>query len=210
MSETGEPPGVPPLVHRIWLDEVMPAPFVAFGERWRALHPGWEVRDWTDSDTLPSLRNGDLFRRAREIWPGDWQRFQADLLRLELLYRFGGLYVDTDTEPRRHIGPLITDAFVAGRSPQHIGGHHPVTNAVMASAPGHPFVAACIAAVPHSVERYRGRALARAVGPWLLTRVYESRRWEGVTILDPDTLYGGGWLTHYWNTGARRRGGGVR
>lgn len=190
---------VPPLIHRIWLDDPMPDPFAGYGQQWQELHPGWEVLDWRTSALLPELTNRDLFDRAQEFYPQDWKRFQADLLRLELLWRYGGLYVDTDAEPRRNIEPLLSDRFVAGRSPQQWRGRHPITNAVMASVPEHP--------VPHDAERFRGKPLARSVGPWLITRTFDTRIWSDASVLDG--LYDGEWLVHHWNSAKRRRGVGV-
>lgn len=202
---------IPATVHRIWLDDPLPEPFARNGERWGELHPGWRVIDRRDRAQLPPLRNQQLFDRARELYPADWKRFEADLLRLELLWLHGGVYADTDVTPRRHLGPLLDGRqCVAGRSPQHLRGAHPITNAVMAAEPKDPWVEALIDGIPDAVDRFGHLPLARSVGPWHLTRVYEAGHWPGVTVLDHGTLYGGQWLTHAWNSGARRRGAGVR
>lgn len=201
---------IPHQVHRIWLDEPIPATFARYGDRWAKLHPGWDVIDWHDSSSLPPLHNQELVDRAELVYPTDWRRFQADLVRLELLWLYGGVYADMDVEPHRHIGSLLDGrSCVVGRSPQHIRGKHPITNAVMAAEPRHTYIGALLDGIPAAVERYGHLPLARSVGPWHLTRTYEDGDWPDITVLDHAELYSGEWLTHAWNTAARRRGDGV-
>lgn len=210
LAALNESTTIPRVIHRIWLDEPMPSPFVAHGERWQELHPDWEVRDSRSSAELGNLVNRDLVERARQLCPRDPVRFIADVVRLELLWRDGGVYVDTDTAPVRPIDGLVDGlACFAGVSPQHTNGDHPITNAVMGAAPGDPWIGACIDALPAAVETHRRRSLAVMAGPWHLTRVYRSGWWPTVNILPADELYVH-WVEHHWNTAARRRGVGVR
>jgi inositol phosphorylceramide mannosyltransferase catalytic subunit len=197
-------------IHRIWLGDEMPPTFKEFGERWVSLNPGWMLCEWTDYDDVPI--EGplyDLFHASKTIFPDDWKRFEADLLRLELLYRFGGLYVDTDVEPLEPIGDRFNkrDTFYAARSPQG-GTVHPITNAVMYSSKKHPFVNQCIIEIAQAVYVYGGERLAMAVGPWHLTRMYDAGFWPTVEIIEG--LYAkNSWLIHHWNTGKRKRGKGL-
>lgn len=204
---------IPQILHRVWLDDPLPEAFADYGMRWRELHPGWEIREWRDSAELPSLRNRSLFDRARELYPRpawEWRRFEADLLRLELLEQYGGVYVDADVEPLANVASLLDGRIcLVGRSPQSSGGVHAITNAVMAAVPGHPWIAALVDGVTEAVRKYGHRPLAQCVGPWHLNRTYEAGRWSDVTVLEPEVLYEGGWLRHDWNSAARRRGGGV-
>lgn len=201
---------IPKIIHRIWLGDPMPDRFAEYRRRWEELHPGWLISDWRDRVRLPRLRNQDLFDRAREIYPKDWKRFEADLLRLELLWQYGGVYADTDVEPRKPLdGLVVGHSFLVGRSPQHIRGHHPITNAVIASVARHSFLDELIDQIPAAIHRYRRLSLAQSVGPWHLTRIFESRPWPDVTVLDWDQMYDGHWFVHHWNTAARKRGQGV-
>lgn len=204
---------IPAVVHRIWLDDPMPRQFAEHGQAWQQAHPGWTVRDWRDSDDLPPLANQDLFDQARDIYPRDWKRFQADLLRLELLDQIGGVYVDTDTRPRRDLTPVLAGrTCVVAYSPQHnVAGDHPITNCVMAAEPGHPWIRRLIQDAPEAVRVHGHRALAQSIGPWHLTRTYRADHWTNVTVFGSDDMFGpGGWVAHDWNTAARKRGKGVR
>src|SRR5690606_22915753 len=109
VNQGGETTSIPRIIHRIWLDDILPGVFRSWGFEWSRLNPGWSLWDWGDSGELVNLDlpRQDLRDRAREILPNDWKRFKADVLRLELLYEFGGLYVDMDVEPHAPIDELL-------------------------------------------------------------------------------------------------------
>lgn len=204
---------IPKIIHRIWLDDPMPATFEEFGRRWEYLHPEWELRDWRSSAELPEDLPGVGWRmRARELCPNDWKRFIADVLRLELLASFGGLYVDTDVEPHQNITPLLEgESCVVGFSPQHINGEHPITNCFMAAEPGHTYLVDLLLNIGPAIGRFGHRSLATMIGPWHLTRTLRNdpeRRYD-VTVLPWQELFEGPWITHHWNTAKRKAGEGL-
>ena len=68
----------------------------------QALHPDWEAHTWREPinpDDFP------LVGRLLDACQTGAQR--ADLIRLEVLYRFGGFYVDSDCEPFRPFDSLL-------------------------------------------------------------------------------------------------------
>lgn len=202
---------IPNIIHRIWLDDPMPRTFENYKEEWEYTHPDWEIVEWRNSNDLPPMINQELFDRAAEITHKDWKRFQADLMRLELLYRYGGLYVDTDVCPNRNLEKLIKQRRVfLGYSPQHINGIHPITNCVMGAAPEDPFIEECIHRLPDAVDANHGKHLPQMIGPWHITRVYNSRKWSHVNPLNHQKMFGGYWLRHDWNNRARKEGRGAQ
>lgn len=218
---------IPRILHRIWLwppGPPMPETFIGYGDEWRRLHPEWEVKDWTSFDDLPQLRNQDMFNRAHQMFPKDVYRFQADLLRLELLWLYGGVYADTDVEPLKPFDPLLEGrtAFAAW-SPNLYHGRQVVTQAVIASTPGHEWIDACIAGAGDAVTRYRGRPLAQVVGPHHVDRCYRAHG-ARVTVFPSGVFYpqsvrdrdkglkanlDGAYATHHWNTSLRKQGKGL-
>jgi mannosyltransferase OCH1-like enzyme len=94
----------PRIIHRIWLGPAAPSPRnVAFTDRWADLHPGWRIIVWDDelAETIRPL----IFDRLYEHAPSIVHR--ADLLRVEVVLRMGGMYTDFDLEPLRNVEPLI-------------------------------------------------------------------------------------------------------
>jgi mannosyltransferase OCH1-like enzyme len=165
---------IPRVFHRIWVGpDPLPDDYAAYGETWLEHHPGWELRLWTE-DNLPEGLRPEVYERLRA--PAE----RANLLRLELLMRQGGVYVDTDFECLRSIEPLIDDAEIfitlakAGR----------VNNALMGSVPGHSLIGEALARV-RPVEFF-GHDKA-ATGTRLLDGLLLDR--PAVTLLDAQLFY---------------------
>ncbi len=76
------------ILHQIWLGpNPLPEEFAAYGETWRRHHPAWDYRLWTEDTLPPDLARLEVYERLR--FPAE----RADILRLELLWRDGGVYL---------------------------------------------------------------------------------------------------------------------
>jgi mannosyltransferase OCH1-like enzyme len=82
---------IPRIIHQIWLGSAFPEKFKSLQASIQSLHPDWEYHLWTDETvrSLP-LENRDLFDVAKNY--GE----KSDILRYELLYQYGGVYLDVD------------------------------------------------------------------------------------------------------------------
>src|SRR5690606_30927361 len=98
----------------------------------------------------------------------DAHRWRADIARLELLYRYGGVYVDCDTEPLRPIDELREHALFL---PESANDPRFVTNAVIGAEPKHPFIGLLIEHLAQNVTAYGGRRIVDMVGPLYLSRM---------------------------------------
>jgi glycosyltransferase involved in cell wall biosynthesis len=137
--------GIPHAFHRIWLGGgPMPDEFVRYGKSWLRLNPGWEMRTWTD-DTLPEIVNRAEFDRF-----GDNLSGKTDVLRYELLWRFGGVYLDTDFEALKPLGDLFDglNHFAADEAPGVPG------TAILGSAPESALYRHLVEALPASVREH--------------------------------------------------------
>lgn len=101
---------IPRILHQIWLgNNKMPADQWKWTKQWARLcrADGIDYRLWQDadihSDAIPfSMINRDAYLGATTMAQ------KADILRLELLYQYGGIYMDTDVEPVKSIAPLCS------------------------------------------------------------------------------------------------------
>lgn len=131
------PVAIPRRIHRIWLGGPQPDEFVRFEERWRALHPAWEVRTWGEDD-LAWLQHRAVFDAA-----ASWSA-KANVARYEIVERHGGLYVDTDFEPHRAFDEVVEGvALVLGRQEPHL-----YACGLFAAVPGHPVLRRAVADLP--------------------------------------------------------------
>jgi inositol phosphorylceramide mannosyltransferase catalytic subunit len=114
---------VPRILHQIWLgDQPLPDEFARYRETWLRHHPGWEHRFWTEENLPPDLRRPEVYERLR--MPAE----RSDILRLEVLWHEGGVYVDTDFECHRPLDEVIDDHefFTAPLKPSGSVPGHPI------------------------------------------------------------------------------------
>lgn len=142
----------------------MPSAYQDYEDRWRALHPGWEVRTWLEGD-LEWIRN----RRAFDADPN--LAGKANVARYEIVLREGGVYVDCDFEPLRAIDDLVDGAELV------VGEEEPgvYANGFFAATAGHPVLA-------YAVEQTEASHFARPpassperTGPRFWTRCVRRR-----------------------------------
>lgn len=208
---------IPRQIHRIWVDSDEPAWSRQFAKSWH--QPGWDVTTWYGvPPEIAPLRNQDLYDGATVIAPDHVGQLRSDILRLELLYHFGGVYVDADFECLRPLDPLLDGAecFVAWEVPDRF-----VNNAIFGATPGHPFVEALIDGIESNVQTFLGSKPNKLTGPRYVSRVYH-RGFKGVHVFDKELFYPylwneldradedfaaqGAYAVHHWANKRRERG----
>ena len=101
--------GIPKIIHQIWLGGEMPPKFRSLSDTWREKNPDWEYRLWGDADAKKlKMINRKLFDRATNY------AITSDLLRYEILYKYGGVYADTDFECMRSFNDFTNLEFFVG------------------------------------------------------------------------------------------------
>ncbi len=115
---------IPTTLHQIWLGpRGVPEHLVNYAKAWRRLHPTWRMILWTDRPEAhaecvgnpwdevaghPPIINRYVYHYA-DRWFGDRAAWAArsDILRYELVARYGGVYSDLDFEPFDNIEQLL-------------------------------------------------------------------------------------------------------
>ena len=167
--EIDAPFRIPKIIHLIWLG---PRPFptesVENMRSFRAHHPDWTFCFWTDRKRIPPLSGMELcyvqdfdFKFLKEQYEEATNFGQkADILRYELLYEKGGLYIDHDFLCLRSFHGLHRGYdFYAGIDPPH----EPVEslnlsacNALIGCKAHHSVIAKTIEKVLERWERLKG------------------------------------------------------
>ena len=97
--------GIPKILHQIWLGPKMPSKFVQQTKTWKEHHSEWEYRLWTEND-LNRIDSEYLNLINRTECYGQ----KSDILRIVILQKFGGLYVDVDYDCFRACD-ILNDSF---------------------------------------------------------------------------------------------------
>ena len=149
---------IPKVIHLIWLSG---SPKDRVSKRcistWRKVLPDYEIREWTASD----FRKDELPAFVLEAIEKKKWAFAADYLRLYLLYRYGGIYLDSDVYVRKSFDSFLQHSFFSfmevhgtdwkalvdanghALTAEHVPGCC-IQAAILESAPQHPFVKKCM------------------------------------------------------------------
>jgi len=166
--------------HRIWIprdaEDTIPEKFEEFWARLQELHPDWKFRTWDDPSKI-KMQNRAEFDAATTA------AGKADVLRYEILFRFGGCYIDTDVEPLRSFDELLADErpFVAWEDANLL------CPTVMGAPKGSPAVRALLDALPLWFAAHPNDQPNMQTGPYFLTEQWRFR--EDVRRLPPITFY---------------------
>ena len=162
---------IPKVFHRV-VPEVVPEPFEAFWCKFQELHPNWVFHTWQDPLDPDDWELGFLHRRCTA------GAQLAGLVRLEVVWRYGGFYVDMDTEPLRPFDPLRVHQCVFGTE-----GNGVLTDAIFGAEREHPGIRACI-------DRFLDgfwHLSPSVTGPLHTTAVLGGR--PDVTVLEREAFY---------------------
>ena len=144
-------PVIPKLIHAIWFSgDPMPELYLRCLESWKKYAPDCEIKIWNMETYKPDRCL--FFEQAIEH--KNWA-FASDYARADLLYRYGGIYMDLDVEMLRPIDDLLyNDAYMSFESLDRIE-----CGSGMGSRPGHPII-------KEICESYEKRPYLKEDGTW--------------------------------------------
>lgn len=111
----GEPvlsdkPRIPKTIHYMWLGKKpLPPNLQQCIDSWQRYCPDYEVVRWDES-------NYDIAKHAymRDAYERGAYGFVPDYARLDILYQYGGIYMDTDVEVIKSLDPLLYQEAFCG------------------------------------------------------------------------------------------------
>lgn len=177
---------IPAIIHQTWKTPDIPRGFAAYVASWRRFNPGWRYMLWTDRDCRSFVR--DRYPGLLELYDSYSSSInRADVARYLLLHHYGGLYADLDTECLRPLDALLhgSPGCIIGCEPRlHAerlyGRARLICNAVLLSAPGHPFWEHVMGILTGSAGE---RSVIEATGPVMLDRALGSYPGRDVMIV---------------------------
>jgi mannosyltransferase OCH1-like enzyme len=145
------------------------------------MHPDWDHVTWRDPINPASF----------PMTSPHWHRCEsgaqfAGLVRLEALWRWGGIYLDSDVECFRPLDSLLTVPIFACYEDPTI-----VPDAVLGATAGHPAIGEClrlaIERINSSETHWMTGRGSWSTGPGVTTTVLKSRR--DVLLLPPGSFF---------------------
>jgi mannosyltransferase OCH1-like enzyme len=159
---------------------------------WKRFHPDWKSILWTNNNVtdLPFSVIFDEIRLINDVkimnicayqdaqtWAG-----RSNVVRLEVIYRYGGVYLDTDFLCHKPIDNIIAglDYFTVEQDEEF------VNNAIFGAVAGHPFISDLISSLQR-VRKDTKHCFEIATGPHLFTE--QLKRVEEQIILPSHFFY---------------------
>lgn len=177
----------------------MPQKYREFGQMWQQMNPGWVVKDWTFEDVAvcewhnqKAMQHILMFGGNTEIphtpEAAKWTQF-ADILGYEIIYNFGGVYLNCDIEPLRPLSELPVDendawACVEVEKMQYAdyNGRDAINNGALGAPRMHPFFKKCVEVLDtRFFGTHYGRPMHLSTGPALISEVH----WLNPGLLRP-------------------------
>jgi mannosyltransferase OCH1-like enzyme len=99
---------IPKKIHQIWIGQKeLPEKYKNFSDGIKKLHGDFEYILWTDNTlTRDNFYNYDIIMRCKSFAQ------KADIMRYEILYKEGGVYIDIDFELYKNISNLLIRCLV--------------------------------------------------------------------------------------------------
>ena len=100
---------IPKIIHQIWLGCPYPEKYKALTDIWKAKHPDWTFLLWTEKEIEEfGLTNKWMYDNMKN------PSAKSDVVRYEIAYSYGGVYVDTDFYCCRNLNNLLYLDFFCG------------------------------------------------------------------------------------------------
>ena len=170
---------IPKIIHQLWIGP-KPAP-TKFMDTWKDKNPEFTYIRWNEEEIKTRLLELRCINKINEM---EEINGKADIIRWEILYKYGGIFIDADSICIEPIDDILmnTKAF-AGYEQEEIRKDL-IATGTMGFPPKHPLVKKAIEWIENndvSVKKTQKRAWL-TVGPGLLTRIYNYGKFNDLTI----------------------------
>lgn len=115
---------LPKIIHYCWFGRnPLPAMAIRCIKSWRTFFPDYEIWEWNEDGIAPSSNscadrymsfNTNVIQYTQEAYSARKYAFVSDYARFWVLYKFGGLYFDTDVEVIRNMDHIIARGSFMG------------------------------------------------------------------------------------------------
>ena len=176
---------IPKIIHQLWIGP-KPAP-INLMNTWKEKHPDFEYIYWNEAEIVKrdfKFKCQDKIDEIEEI------NGKADIMRWEILYSFGGVFLDADSiciEPFDN--ELLNKKCFAGWEQEEVRPGL-IATGTMGFPPKHPLVKEAVHWILNNeVSQEKALLMAwQSVGPGLLTRMYNTGKFEDLFIFPSYTF----------------------
>jgi len=174
---------IPKIIHQIWIGPKEPPTKPM--DTWKDLNQDFEYIRWNEEEFIKRDMEFECQNRIGEI---EQMCGKADIIRLELLYKYGGVFIDADSLCIEPIGELLDNNFMIYENEQLRKGL--IANGIMGFTPKHRFIKECIDFIKNNEVSHRKTGLLpwQITGPVLVTNIFNQNKYNDIIILPSYTF----------------------
>lgn len=186
---------LPKTVHFVWTGKPIEEKYIKNIQTF-LINEDYEIILWTDENTLNALQNPEGFKvkdinslefiNADAIKDETNPGAKSDIYRLEVVYQFGGIYLDTDSVCLRKFPEILQHSFVT-----HVfGGYNNLCNCVFGLPKNSNFLRFALDTLKLNWPRpgYRDRDVPGRTGPTFLTSMFVHYNDSNINMIHQDYL----------------------
>ena len=176
---------IPKIIHQLWIG-TKPAP-ITLMNTWKDKNPDFEYIFWNEQEFINRKMHFNCQNKIDEI---EEINGKADILRWEILYKYGGVFIDADSICIEPIDDeLMNKKSFAGWEQEELRPGL-IATGTMGFPIGHPLVRAAIQWIfKNEVSQQKSLMMAwQSVGPGLLTRMYNTGLFNDLHIFPSYTF----------------------
>ena len=173
-----------PKIHQIWIGKNLPNQYQKWCLEWKKYNPDYEYKLWNESEILRlGLVNEKIFLETNNVG------IKSDIARYEILYRFGGIYLDTDMQLIKPFDNFLhTSNFISCINSSYIPC---ILNGFIACASNCQITSKLIYTISNNSHKPQERGVATLdfSGPNLLTKTIKNLKLEDDFLILPSQYF---------------------
>ena len=176
---------IPKIIHQLWIGS-KPAP-INLMNTWKDKHPDFEYIFWNEDEISKRGLNLKCQEKIDEI---EEINGKADIIRWEILLKYGGVFLDADSICIEPIDEeLLNKKCFAGWEQEEVRPGL-IATGTMGFPPKHPLVKAAVKWILNNeVSQLKSNMMAwQTVGPGLLTKMYDTGEYKDLHIFPSYTF----------------------
>lgn len=175
---------IPKIIHLIWVGGERPKKFDYLLNEIKRINHDYEIIEWNDSNIDFDLINKKAFDECENLGA------KSDILRFEVLYKYGGVYLDYDFLQLKKFDDILDCDFFAGA---HESCSSEVWNSVVGSIKNHYICLEFLEGIKNITTPIKRNEIDRVMnetGPYHLTRVVNKYKEDKkIKIFTDKTLF---------------------
>ena len=182
---------IPKIIHQTWKTKELPDKLKKWHQQIIELHPGWEIKLWTDKDNL-NLVKERFPQLVNNYMALEYNIMRVDMIRYMYMMEFGGYYLDLDFEVFVPFDNQTSQPDLMLPISWEDNGKVILGNCLFASIPQHPFwkdILEDFQNNPPLKKIYNKFDILKLTGPAFISNIYFKAPEKYKGFLVPKNVY---------------------